>query len=145
MGPSWDSYFQASAWRNPDEGMKQALAALFGAVFTVAACYAAGALVLDRLRANLRRFEQIPLAFVMGAACLHLVMFAIFASHVAYKPVFWLILAIPLVVWVRRTSWSAASLLAGQVAGRPPADREVRPTILYANRGPSFPRAGTRP
>jgi len=49
--------------------MRQALAALFGAGFTVAACYAAGTLVIDRLGVALRRDERIPLAFVLGAAC----------------------------------------------------------------------------
>ena len=38
--------------------MRQAAAALFGAGFTVAACYAAGTLVIDRLGAVLRRDEQ---------------------------------------------------------------------------------------
>jgi len=67
--------------------MRQALAALFGAGFTVAACYAAGTLVIDRLGVALRRDERIPLAFVLGAACLHLVIFAILALHIAYWPV----------------------------------------------------------
>src|SRR5260370_31753486 len=68
--------------------MKQALAALFGAVFTAAACYAAGAVLLEKLRVRpLRRGEQIPLAFVLGAACLHLLMFSLFAMHLAYRPV----------------------------------------------------------
>src|SRR5712692_6134740 len=68
--------------------MKQALAALFGAAFTVAACYAVGAVLLEKLRVRpLRRGEQIPLAFVLGAACLHVLMFVLFASHLAYRPV----------------------------------------------------------
>ena len=58
--------------------MRQAAAALFGAGFTVAACYAAGSLLIDQLRATLRRDERIPLAFVLGAACLHLAIFAVF-------------------------------------------------------------------
>jgi hypothetical protein len=67
--------------------MREAAAALFGAGFTVAGCYAAGALVIDRLRVALRRDERIPLAFVLGAACLHLAVFAILALHLAYVPV----------------------------------------------------------
>ena len=73
--------------------MRQAVAALFGAGFTVAACYAAGTLVIDRLGAALRRDERIPLAFVLGAACLHLVIFAILALHIAYWPVLVCVLA----------------------------------------------------
>ena len=68
--------------------MRQAAAALFGAGFTVAACYAAGTIVIDRLGAVLRRDERIPLAFVLGAACLHLVIFAILVLHIGYWPVF---------------------------------------------------------
>jgi len=67
--------------------MRQAVAALFGAGFTVSACYAAGTLVIDRLGAALRRDERIPLAFVLGAACLHLLIFAILALHLGYWPV----------------------------------------------------------
>jgi len=73
--------------------MRQAVAALFGAGFTVAACYAAGTLVIDGLGVALRRDERIPLAFVLGAACLHLAIFAILALHIAYWPVLTLLLA----------------------------------------------------
>lgn len=68
--------------------MIQALAALVGAILTVAACYAAGAMLLDRLGIELRRYERVPLAFTLGAACLHLTVFAILAAHAAYWPVF---------------------------------------------------------
>ncbi len=67
--------------------MNQALAALFGAGFTVAACYAAGTLLINRLHVAMRRPERLPLAFLLGAACLHLAMFAVMALHVAYTPV----------------------------------------------------------
>ncbi len=73
--------------------MRQAAAALLGAGFTVAACYAAGALLIDRLQAALRRDERIPLAFVLGAACLHLAVFAILALHIGYWPVLTALLA----------------------------------------------------
>lgn len=67
--------------------MFQALAALSGGAITVAACYAAGALLIDRLKAPLTRIERLPLAFVLGGACLHLCVFAILALKVAYWPV----------------------------------------------------------
>ena len=76
--------------------MRQAAAALFGAGFTVAACYAAESLIhclIGQLRAALRRDERIPLAFVLGAACLHLAIFAILALHIAYWPVLVALLA----------------------------------------------------
>jgi len=64
-----------------------ALAALLGAALTAAACYAAGAMLIDRLGIDLRRFERVPLAFTLGAACLHLAIFAILALQIAYWPV----------------------------------------------------------
>src|ERR1700691_4787159 len=64
-----------------------AIPPLLGAALTVWTCYAAGALLLARLRVTLRRAEQFPLAFVLGAACVHLALFAIFALKIAYKPV----------------------------------------------------------
>src|ERR1700722_12740591 len=71
----------------------KALAALAGAAFTVAACYALGSVIAARLGAPLRRGEKFPLALVLGAAVLHLTVFAVLALKIAYKPVFWLLLA----------------------------------------------------
>jgi hypothetical protein len=67
--------------------MIQALAALLGAALTVAACYSAGALLVDGLGVKLRRSERLPLAFLLGAACLHLAVFAVLALRIAYWPV----------------------------------------------------------
>jgi hypothetical protein len=44
-------------------------------------------MLLARLKAPLLRVEKFPLAFVLGAACLHLALFVIFALKIAYKPV----------------------------------------------------------
>jgi len=65
-----------------------ALSALLGAALTVAACYAAGAMLIDRLKIALYRFERLPLTFTLGAACLHLAVFAILALQIGYWPVF---------------------------------------------------------
>jgi hypothetical protein len=67
--------------------MYQALAALLGAIFTVAACYACGALLIDRFDARLYRPERFPLAFLLGASVLHLAIFVILALHIGYWPV----------------------------------------------------------
>jgi hypothetical protein len=67
--------------------MHQALAALLGAAVTVAACYSSGALLIDRLGAKLFRQERFALAFLLGAACLHLAIFAVLALHIGYWPV----------------------------------------------------------
>ena len=65
----------------------KALAALAGAAITVAACYGLGAIFASRLGARLRRDEKFPLAFVLGAAILHLLIIAVMALHIAYRPV----------------------------------------------------------
>ncbi len=85
--------------------MTQAVAALFGAGFTVAACYAAGTLLIDQLHVALRPPERVPLAFLLGAACLHLAMFAVMALRIAYTPVIVAVLAglIGAAVW--KGSW----------------------------------------
>jgi hypothetical protein len=77
------------------EGLWQAGAALFGALFTAAGCYAAGVLLTARLglRDKWLRAEQAPLAFVTGAAAIHLAVFAIFAFQIAYWPVLVALLA----------------------------------------------------
>jgi hypothetical protein len=72
--------------------MLLALSALVGAALTIAGCYAAGAMLIDRLGPalshTLRRFERLPLAFTLGAACLHLAVFLILTLQIAYWPVF---------------------------------------------------------
>jgi hypothetical protein len=68
--------------------MIQSLAAILGAALTSGACYAAGVLLIDKLGVKLHRAERAPLAFILGAACLHLAVFAILALHLAYWPVF---------------------------------------------------------
>jgi hypothetical protein len=94
-----------------------ALAALVGAALTAAACYAAGAMLIDRLGlsggqsggwsrgSTLRRFERLPLAFLLGAACLHLAVFAILALHIAYWPVLTLLLLGVIASAVATGSW----------------------------------------
>ncbi|MEO8100635.1 MAG: hypothetical protein ABI811_23255 [Acidobacteriota bacterium] len=69
--------------------MRQAAAALFGAGFTAVTCYAFGVVLLDRLGLSgmLRRPERYPLGFTLGAAALHLLLFALLALHIAYWPV----------------------------------------------------------
>src|SRR5580704_17107760 len=82
-----------------------ALAALVGAALTVAACYSVGAMLIDRLGIQLRRYERLPLAFTLGAACLHLAVFAILTLQIAYWPVFVTLLASVIVSAVATGSW----------------------------------------
>jgi hypothetical protein len=104
--------------------MRQALAALFGAGFTVAACYAAGSLLIDQLRAALRQNERIPLAFVLGAACLHLAIFAILALRIAYWPVLAVLLAGMIVAALVTGAWRGARTEAGKPL--PPLSKNPR-------------------
>jgi hypothetical protein len=104
--------------------MRQALAALFGAGFTVAACYAAGSLLIDQLRAALRQDERIPLAFVLGAACLHLAIFAILALRIAYWPVLAVLLAATIVAAAATGAWRGARTEIGKPV--PPLSRNLR-------------------
>lgn len=71
--------------------MLKAFAALFGAGLTIAACYGAGVLALAKSGVKLKRGEKFPLAFLLGAACVHFLIFCIMALRIAYKPV-WLVL-----------------------------------------------------
>ena len=82
-----------------------ALAALLGAALTAAACYAAGAMLIDRLGITLRRFERVPLAFTLGAACLHLAVFAILTLQIAYWPVLTVLLLSVIASAVATGSW----------------------------------------
>ena len=79
--------------------------ALLGAALTSAACYACGALLIDRLKVKLRRPERWPLAFVLGAACLHLAVFAILTLHIAYWPVLVALLLGVIGAAVKTGSW----------------------------------------
>jgi hypothetical protein len=85
--------------------MSQALLPLLGASVTIAACYALGALFIDALGAPLRRAERFPLAFVLGASCLHLILFLILTLHVAYWPVVVAIPAACIAIAVWKGSW----------------------------------------
>ena len=70
----------------------QAWAALGGAALTIAACWAAGSLLIAWCGVKLSRVESVPLTFLTGASCLHLAVFAILAAKVGYKPVWWILL-----------------------------------------------------
>ena len=103
----------------------KALAALAGAGFTVAACYGLGAMFAARLGARLRRDEKFPLAFVLGAAVLHLAIFAVLVLHLAYKPVLIAILSVCVAAAVTTGDWR---LPAAQDAER---DRPLPGAIRY--------------
>ena len=73
--------------------MLAAWAALFGAVFTVAACLALGSIIISVLEIKLKSGERMPLAFLLGASGFHLAIFLLLSLKVAYKPVLFALLA----------------------------------------------------
>jgi hypothetical protein len=81
---------------------------------TVAGCYAAGAMLVRWSRAPLLKPERFPLAFVLGAACLHLALFLVMSAKLAYRPV---VIAIPLVAIVLAV-WTRAWRLPAEPAQR---------------------------
>jgi hypothetical protein len=68
--------------------MPAALLIVFGAAITVAASYTLGRLLLDALRVRLYGQEETLFSFITGAACLHLVVFALMSAQLAYTGVF---------------------------------------------------------
>ncbi len=64
--------------------MPQAVAILFGFAFTVLVCLALGRILLRRLKAGLKRHEEGPLAFLVGAAVLSAIVFWLAAWRIAH-------------------------------------------------------------
>jgi len=77
--------------------MPPALLIVFGAVVTVACSYALGRVLIDRLGVRLYREEETLISFVSGAACLHLIVFALMCAQLAYTGVFLAVAAIILI------------------------------------------------
>ncbi len=104
---------------------KDALAALVAACFTIAACWGAGMILIERVGAKLARAEQVPLAFLLGASLVHLFVFAALAFHVGYKPV-WVIGFLGLII---------AGVWRSRVSGRAPL-ADARGSESQTNRNP---------
>src|SRR5580698_8647366 len=76
--------------------LPQAAFALLGGLLTISACYATGTILIDRLGLTLRRLESLSLAFMVGAACLHLGIFTLLALNIAYWPALAAVVAGPI-------------------------------------------------
>jgi len=84
--------------------------ALLGAALVAAACYALGARLTVLIGAKLDRWERFPLAFILGAACLHLAIFTTLALKIAYWPVVMIVVlaaicCIPRGVVYKKSEW----------------------------------------
>lgn len=63
----------------------------------------------------LRRPERLPLAFTLGAAALHLIVFALLALQIAYWPVLVLALLVPVAEASRRKLWAPRGFELGGI------------------------------
>jgi hypothetical protein len=68
--------------------LQRVLSILFGAGFTVAVAWAAGSLLVRRLRLELDPLETVLFSFLSGAACLSVAVFALCLFHAATPTVF---------------------------------------------------------
>ena len=96
-------------WCGQDSGsesaaaMKEVAYILLGAAFTVAASYAAGRCLIDRLGLAFRRQERAAFAFLIGSALLSWAVFALAVAQVVYKGTFLALGLAPLVLlWRQR-------------------------------------------
>jgi hypothetical protein len=103
--------------------MWQALWALLGGVLTVAATYATGSLLVAWSKAPLKRTEWVPISFVTGASVVNLVVFAILALKIAYRPL--LIGMLPLLIGA--AIWKGSWRIQGEAVE--PLGRALK--ILY--------------
>jgi hypothetical protein len=77
------------------------LAILFGWLFTVATAWALGTLLLRKLSLVFYRWEERLFAFLVGAALLSAIVFALCAAHLAWKPLF-LVLGLAIIFYALR-------------------------------------------
>lgn len=84
---------------------------LFGALFTMACCLAAGRLALAPCGAAIGRFERVPLEFATGAAVWSLFLFVLAALHVVR---WWVVLATGLLLILRAAMVSERTAETGR-------------------------------
>jgi len=77
------------------------LAILFGWLFTVATAWALGTLLLRKLSLVFYFWEERLFAFLVGAALLSAIVFALCAAHLAWKPLF-LVLGLAIIFYALR-------------------------------------------
>jgi hypothetical protein len=99
-----------------------ALPPLIGAALTTAACYATGMVVLAGLGVKLPRsngLERFPLAFLLGAACLHLAIFILLTLKIAYRPVLLALLGAMIFASIPTEAWRRPKTDASGESHRP--------------------------
>ena len=97
---------------------------VLSALFTVLTAAALGGLLVQRLRIPLLRQERPVIAFLLGAACLSLIVFALCATHLYYRGVVFAIVAAAL-LW----AWRAKAYYSPQ--GFAPLDKFEQWMLLF--------------
>ncbi len=81
----------------------------FGWLITVLVSWCAGKLLFRRLSVRLHRQEEDVLAFLLGSACLSMLIFLICVIHLAYKPVFLAIALAAIAAGIQQRIWQPSS------------------------------------
>ncbi len=79
-----------------------ALMPVFAAAFVASGCYATGTLALRWTRAKVDSIERIPLAFLLGAAFLHLAIFALMSAHLTFRAAWWILIGGLIIAAIRQ-------------------------------------------
>jgi uncharacterized membrane protein len=119
----------------------KALAILSGAAITIVACWAAGALVVQRLRLPVARQEHWMLAFLLGSAPVSTVLFVLGVAGLYYRGVF---VAVAAAV-VAAAVWSGAWLLPKDKFPRLPQRWATAYWAVYAFFGVNYFLNAMRP
>ena len=96
--------------------MRPLIGILFAALFTYAASLSAGVSLLRLLRIRLYRGEILFLGFMLGSACLSLIVFLLTACSLASMAAFLVAGAVLVACGARNWKWAAAS---GTLPGLP--------------------------
>ena len=87
--------------------MKQLAYISFGWLLTVLVSWCMGKLLFRRLRVRLYRQEEDVMAFMLGSACLSMLVFLICGMHLAYRPVFITVALAAVAAGIQQRIWQA--------------------------------------
>jgi len=85
--------------------MKQLVYICFGWLLTVLVSWCIGKVLFRRLSVRLHRQEEDVMAFMLGSACLSMLIWLICVIHLAYKPVFLAIALAAIAAGIQQRIW----------------------------------------
>jgi len=97
--------------------MKQLAYISFGWLLTVLVSWCLGKLLFRRLSVRLYRQEEDVMAFMLGSACLSMLVFLICAMHLAYKPVFIAIAIAAIAAGIQQRIWQTSGEALPRLSG----------------------------